>query len=98
MIMKRILCALVGAAFLSASVSFAADEEKPKKKADPAKVFARLDKDKNEKLTLAEFVGKREGEKKTKAEAAFKRKDKDKDGSLTKEEFAAKPTKKPKKS
>lgn len=90
---KRVSFALVGLALIGGSFVQAADEE-PKKKRDPEKLFARLDADKDGKLTLAEFVGKREGEKKSKAEAAFARKDKDKDGSLSKEEFVAKPKKK----
>ena len=48
-----------------------------------------MDKDSDGKLSLAEFKGKREGEKATKAEEQFKAKDKDKDGFLTLEEFKA---------
>lgn len=93
--MKRIVFALATAVLAGSTVAQAADE-KPKKKPDPEKAFARMDKDSDGKLTLAEFVGKREGEQKDKAEKAFARKDKDKDGSLTKEEFLAKPEKKKK--
>lgn len=60
-----------------------------KKGATAEEVFKKMDKDGNGKLSLAEFVGKREGDKATKAEANFKKKDKDGDGNLTLEEFKA---------
>ena len=60
-----------------------------KKGGTPEEQFAKMDKDSDKKVTLAEFKGKREGDKATKAEERFKSLDKDKDGSLTLEEFKA---------
>lgn len=93
--MKRFVCALTAMVIMGGSLVQAEEKEEPKKKkADPEKQFARLDADSDGKLTLAEFVGKREGEKKTRAEKAFAKKDKDDDKSLSKEEFLAQPKKK----
>jgi Ca2+-binding EF-hand superfamily protein len=61
-----------------------------KKAADPAETFKKLDKDSDGKVSLAEFKGKREGDKATKAEEQFKKRDKNSDGFLTLEEFAPK--------
>ena len=94
--MKKILSILLLAAvsFGVAGVVSAAD--KPKDKPDAAARFKKIDKDGNGKVSLEEFVGKKEGDKKTAAEKAFGKKDKDGDGSLTLEEFSAKPKKKKK--
>jgi Ca2+-binding EF-hand superfamily protein len=75
-----------------ACVSFgaAATQAADAPKKDPEEVFKKLDKDGDGKLTLAEFVGKKEGDKLTAAEAQFKAKDKDSDGFLTLDEFKAK--------
>jgi Ca2+-binding EF-hand superfamily protein len=79
----------LGAAMLLAgsSLAFAADD-KPKR--DPEEVFKKLDKDGDGKVSLAEFVGKKTGEKATTAETMFKAKDADSDGFLTLDEFKAK--------
>jgi Ca2+-binding EF-hand superfamily protein len=60
-----------------------------KKGGNPDEAFKKMDKDGDGKLSLAEFKGKREGDKATKAEATFKAKDKDADGFLSLEEFKA---------
>ena len=65
--------------------------EKPKK--TPQDRFNAVDTDGNKKISLAEFVGKREGDKKAKAEAIFKKRDKDSSGDLTLDEVT--PAKKP---
>jgi len=95
--MKKMLTLLVAASFALGTTSFAAAApEKPKKKRDPAAVFKKLDANADGKLSVEEFVGKREGQKKEAAEKRFKRLDKDGDGSLTLAEFTAKPKKKKK--
>ncbi len=63
----------------------AADKEG--EKADPEAQFKKMDKDSDGKVTLEEFVGKKDGEKADKAKAAFAKLDKNSDGSLTLEEF-----------
>ena len=71
-------------------------EKKPKgekAKKTPQDRFNALDTDGNKKISLAEFVGKREGDKKAKAEKYFKKRDKDSSGDLTLEEVT--PKKKP---
>ena len=60
-----------------------------KKGGTPEERFAKLDKDGDKKVSLAEFKGKRDGDKGAKAEAQFKKLDKDSDGSLTLEEYKA---------
>jgi len=64
-------------------VSYAADEKTPED------VFKKMDKDSDGKISLAEFKGKREGDKATKAEGQFKKLDTNNDGSLSLEEFKA---------
>jgi len=59
----------------------------PKK--TPDERFTKADANKDGKLSLDEFVGKRTAEKKSKAEKTFSKKDKDGDKSLTLEEFKA---------
>ena len=76
-----------------ASTSFVVAEEKPKKPVDFEKVFKRLDKDSDGKLTFEEFKGKRDEEK---AKKAFARLDKNKDESLSLEEFKTRGKKKKK--
>ncbi|MCA9204838.1 MAG: hypothetical protein KDA59_17410 [Planctomycetales bacterium] len=94
--MKKLICCLTMATMLfgSAMTARAADE---KKKPDPEATFKRMDKDSDGKLTEAEFIGKRTGEKADMAKKAFARKDANKDGSLTLEEFKATPKPKKKK-
>ena len=79
----KILLAIALAFGMSVSV-YAADE-----KPSPDEAFKKMDKDSDGKVSLAEFKGKRDGDKATKAEATFKAKDKDSDGFLTLEEFKA---------
>ena len=93
--LKYITLSALAAAFAS-TAAFADDkEEKPERKkgGDPAARFAKLDTDKDDKLTVDELKA---GMKKNPemAEKMMKAKDKDKDGKLTKEEFTAKPTRK----
>jgi Ca2+-binding EF-hand superfamily protein len=57
-------------------------------------MFKRLDKDKDGKLTIDEYRGKKEA---SEVEAKFKSLDKDSDGKLSSEEFAAGAAKAPKK-
>jgi hypothetical protein len=64
----------------------ATEEKKP---VDAETRFKRLDKDKDGKLTLEEFKGKRTGDMLAKAEGQFKKMDKDSDGKVTLEEFKA---------
>ncbi|MDX1944578.1 MAG: EF-hand domain-containing protein [Pirellulaceae bacterium] len=82
--MKKLL--LVVLAFGLCVPAFAEEKKKP----DPAETFKKLDADKDGKVSLAEFKGKREGDKATKAEETFKKKDKNSDGFLTLEEFMGK--------
>mgnify|MGYP002623484565 FL=1 len=98
--MKKLLMSALSAAVvcgcLSLNTSYASykcdkGENKP---VDPEKVFERLDKDKDGKLTEAEFLGKREGEAAEKGKKAFARLDKDANGSLSLEEFKARGAKK----
>jgi Ca2+-binding EF-hand superfamily protein len=69
------------------SVAPAAAQEKKAPDLDAA--FKRLDKNSDSKLTLEEFVGKREGDKAETAKKAFARLDKNSDSSLSLEEFKA---------
>ena len=90
--MSRLICCLTAIVFIfGAAVSVDAKE---KKKKDPKVVFAKLDKNSDDKVSEEEFVGKKTGEKAEKAKKAFARKDKNKDGSLSLEEFSAKKKKK----
>lgn len=80
--MKKLFA--IALAFGLCAPAFAADE---KPKATPEEAFKKADKDGDGKVSLAEFKGKKEGDKATKAETAFKAKDKDSDGFLSLEEF-----------
>lgn len=72
----------------SVGMSAAADKaEKPKP--TPEDMFAKMDADKDGKLTEAEFVGKKKDDAAAKAIQAFKKLDKDSDGKVTLEEFKA---------
>ncbi|MEK7951813.1 hypothetical protein [Luteolibacter soli] len=73
----------------------APDGTAPKKKADPAKIFKRKDKDHDSLLSKDEF--EKGGREAAKADKIFGRKDKNNDGKLTFAEFTAVPKKKHKK-
>ncbi len=75
--------ALVAACFSCGPLAMGAEKK------DPEEVFKKLDKDGDGKLSMSEFVGKKQGDKLTAAEATFKAKDKDSDGYLTLDEFKA---------
>jgi Ca2+-binding EF-hand superfamily protein len=82
---KRVLIAISAAAALAA-LPAVAQHKKPR---DPAKAFARMDKDSDGRLSLAEFqnAGKKaDPEKRAKR---FKKLDTNRDGFLSKEEFLA---------
>lgn len=87
------ITALLFALLLGASMTYAADAEKPKTEGDkpkpsPEEMFKKKDANGDGKVSKEEFLkGAKDA---AKAEAAFTAKDKDKDGFLTKEEFAAK--------
>ena len=95
-LMKKLLLICSMFSLLAAfSVTTKAQDE-AKKKVDPEKTFARLDKDKDKKLTWEEFKTRpskkelTEEEKKkqeTRFKALFARMDKDKDKHVTLEEF-----------
>lgn len=90
--MKKVLLTACAFCFaLTVSVSLFAADEKPEKKRDLDAAFKKMDADKDGKLSLEEFVGKRTDEKAEMAKKAFTRKDKNKDGSLSLEEFKAMP-------
>ena len=92
----KVIASLLTLAVFAGFAGFAVDASaQEKKKADPAKVFARKDANGDGKLSKEEFTkGAKDA---AMAEKAFGAKDKDKDGSLSKEEFAAAPAKKKKK-
>ena len=90
---KFAVTALAFAVALSGvSLGYAADKAKKK---TPEEQFKALDKNSDNKVSLEEFVGKKDGDKKAASEKQFKAKDKDSDGSLTLDEFKA-PAKKAK--
>ncbi|MEY4484102.1 MAG: hypothetical protein RL693_1554 [Verrucomicrobiota bacterium] len=84
------ITALLFALLLSASMTYAADGDKPKP--SPEEMFKKKDANGDGKVSKEEFTkGAKDA---AKAEARFTALDKDKDGSLTKEEFSAAPAKK----
>ena len=107
--MNRLRLTLLGLVFVGIAGSlFAAEEKKADaKKADPEKVFKRLDKDSNGHLTWEEFKTRPSKTEKTAEEtkkqetrfkALFARMDKDKDQKVTLEEYKSPaPAKKKKK-
>ena len=56
-------------------------------KKSPEARFAKLDKNGDKKLSLAEYLGKKQAEQSAKKEKRFKALDKDNDGFLTLDEF-----------
>jgi Ca2+-binding EF-hand superfamily protein len=66
-----------------------AQDKAQQPKRTPEEQFKRMDANNDGKLTVQEFVGKREGEKAEKAKDQFKRLDKNNDGAVTLEEFLA---------
>lgn len=82
---------LVTAAFAATSAFAQQPTPEPKKEAPAAgeSRFAKMDTDKDGKISLAEFTGA--AKKPENASKAFTKKDTDKDGSLSKKELAAKP-------
>lgn len=101
--MKIILS--LGALLLSASLTFAADGDKPGKppgggdrpRGNPEEMFKKADANGDGSLSKEEFLATPRGkENPERAEKMFGAKDKDKDGKLTKEEFAARPEGAPK--
>ncbi len=77
--------------------AFAEDAAKPKKKADPSAAFAKKDKNGDGKISVEEFIDKKEGKAAEKATKSFAKKDKDGDGFLCKAEMAPKAKKAAKK-
>jgi Ca2+-binding EF-hand superfamily protein len=86
----------VAACVFGLSFSSALAADKPKGEQDPEAVFKRMDKNSDGKITLEEFLGKREGDKAEQGKKAFARLDKDSDGNVTLEEFKARGKKKAK--
>jgi hypothetical protein len=96
--MKIILT--LGALLLSASLTFAADGEKPRKPAEggdkprgnPEEIFKKLDANSDGSVSKEEYLASpRAKENAERAEKSFTTRDKDKDGKLSKEEFTARP-------
>ena len=92
----KLLLTILTAMAAALTVSFSADEAKPKgegkekPKADPEVAFKKLDKDADGAVSLDEFKASPRGQKEpAKAEEYFKKKDKDSNGKLSLEEFKA---------
>jgi hypothetical protein len=93
------ISSILVALLASASLALAADAPaKPKKPVDKAAQFAKMDADKDGKVTKDEFLASaKDDAAKAKKADQFAKLDKDKDGSLTLDEFKAPPApKKPK--
>lgn len=98
------ISSLLSVLALSASLSFAADGDKPKKppgggdkpRPNPEEIFKHLDTDKDQSISKDEFLaGPKAKENPDKAAQIFGHKDKDGDGKLSKDEFAAHPERPP---
>ncbi len=87
LIVGTIVCVMVMGVVGS---SLAKGDGEAKKKRDPAAAFTKRDKDGDGKISVDEFVGKKEGDAAEKMKKAFGKKDKDGDGFLTKDEMLAK--------
>lgn len=88
--MRRLFFSFVVAAIamgMGVSPAWAAKAKPEKKETSPEQVFAKLDKDKDNKLSKAEIVGKKTGDKADKAEKKFAKLDKNSDGSVSLAEF-----------
>ncbi len=92
--MKKLICAVFALVVAFGASSLMAAPDKPKEKKAPEEQFKKMDANSDGKLSLEEFIGKREGDKKASAEKQFAARDADKDGSLTLDEFKAPPKKK----
>jgi hypothetical protein len=90
-LMSGILAVALVAGLASASLAAKGDA---KAKKTPEQRFAKADRNGDKKLSLDEFVGKREGDKKDKATRRFDKLDKDGDKFLSLEEFNVPPKKK----
>lgn len=85
--MKSIISTIIALA-VGASVSVAAEGEKPKR--DPEAMFKKLDSNTDSSVSLDEFKAGPMGKKDpAKAEEVFKKKDKNSDGKLDLDEFKA---------
>ena len=73
----------------AALTSSARAEDKPKKKPDPAKIFAKKDANGDGSLTLEELKSGMKGKALENAEKRFEKMDKDGDGKVSLEEFEA---------
>ncbi|HEX4129900.1 MAG TPA: hypothetical protein VHZ24_07645 [Pirellulales bacterium] len=85
--MRKVFCFSVAVVvMLAASLDSATAADK---KYGPEQVFKMLDKDRNRKLSVKEFVGRQMGEESNTAKEKFKRLDSNNDDALTLEEFKA---------
>jgi Ca2+-binding EF-hand superfamily protein len=89
----RYLIGLLAAVVLFGATTAQAAKPKPRPKAKaprtPEQRFTKFDANKDGKLTLEEFVGRRTGDEKQKAENQFRKRDKDADGAVSADEFKA---------
>ncbi len=93
--MKAITTILSVLALTSFTLNAAEGDAPAKKKADPAKAFAKLDTNSDGSVSKEEWAASPQAKKDAaKADKMFAGKDKDKDGKLSKEEFTAAPKKK----
>ena len=87
--MVRLTSCLVAAAVVLSSVGSLASAKPNKPAKSPEERFSKFDKDGDGKLSLEEFIGKKEGEAKDKATKRFAKLDKNSDKSLSLDEFKA---------
>ena len=88
-ITTRLMIAFTCLGLSAALTSSAGAEEKPKKKPDPAKIFAKKDANGDGSLTLEELKSGMKGKALENAEKRFEKMDKDGDGKVSLEEFEA---------
>ncbi len=84
---RFIICLAAALGLLAASN--VAQAAKGKQKPTPEQQFKNMDKDNDNKLSPAEYNGKRKDKALAKAQAHFKKADKDGDGYLSHDEFIA---------